>query len=308
MRFWNAATGQSVRVIPSNGSSVLALTVTAGIPRVVSGDEKGVVVVRDLATGQVKRGWKAHPSHVMSLAASPDGARLITGSLGDDHRVRIWDTATGTLLRTFQGHPDNLNDVAFSPDGSRIASVGEDRTIRVWDAMTGKPRFAVLAKDWFNVFSVAFSPEGQQLLVTGTSRGAVEIDADTGKVVRDYGGSDLALPTAIDYSLQGDRLAVGTVFGTIDLWDTATARLLLSIKAHRQSVDTVAFSPDGARLLSGGEDGTLSLWDLTSGKLLRSFGPPESGVPRLLFHRTAGSPFREAKPTRSDSGIRALAR
>ncbi|KAF8965913.1 quinon protein alcohol dehydrogenase-like superfamily [Flammula alnicola] len=72
----------------------------------------------------------------MSVAFSPDGTRIVSGS--KDQTVRVWDARTGdTVAGSFKGHTRSVNSVAFSPDGTRIVAGCQDRTIRVWDARTG---------------------------------------------------------------------------------------------------------------------------------------------------------------------------
>jgi WD40 repeat protein len=56
----------------------------------------------------------AHTFAVWSVAFSPDGSRVLSGS--SDNTLKLWDAATGTLLRTFEGHSDVVTSVAFSPD------------------------------------------------------------------------------------------------------------------------------------------------------------------------------------------------
>jgi len=70
-----------------------------------------------------------------SVAFSPDGVRIVSGSY--DKSVRVWDASTGAELKLLNGHTRAVNSVAFSPDGTRIVSGSDDKSVRVWDASTG---------------------------------------------------------------------------------------------------------------------------------------------------------------------------
>jgi WD40 repeat protein len=69
---------------------------------------------------------------VSSLAISPDGTRIVSGSL--DNTVKIWDSRSGQDLLTLKGHTNDVTGVAFSPDGSLIVSASDDKTVKVWYA------------------------------------------------------------------------------------------------------------------------------------------------------------------------------
>jgi WD40 repeat protein len=76
-----------------------------------------------------------HTASVRSVAFSPDGTTLASGSWDDT--IRLWDVNTGqTIGEPLQGHADWVRSVAFSPDGQTLASGSYDETVRLWDVAT----------------------------------------------------------------------------------------------------------------------------------------------------------------------------
>ncbi|MGB0389330.1 MAG: WD40 repeat domain-containing protein, partial [Ardenticatenaceae bacterium] len=71
-----------------------------------------------------------HTSSVESVAFSPDGQTLASGS--SDNRVRLWRVADGQLTSTLTGHTSWVESVTFSPDGRMLATGSSDGTIRLW--------------------------------------------------------------------------------------------------------------------------------------------------------------------------------
>src|SRR3954452_25347692 len=66
----------------------------------------------------------SHSNVVTSVAFSPDGLTLASGSW--DGTVKLWDVRDGRLKlrRTLGGEWDEVEAVAFAPDGSSIAGLG----------------------------------------------------------------------------------------------------------------------------------------------------------------------------------------
>ena len=77
-----------------------------------------------------------HSNCVFSVAISPDGKTLVSGS--SDKTIKIWRLDTGELLRTLTGHLEWVRAVAISPDGQTLVSGSGDHSIKIWDLATGQ--------------------------------------------------------------------------------------------------------------------------------------------------------------------------
>jgi WD40 repeat protein len=86
--------------------------------------------VWEAATGRELLTLSGHHHYVTSMAWSPDGERLATGSF--DRNAKVWDAATGRDLLTLKGHVSHVSSVAWSPDGKCLASAGRDGVVQVY--------------------------------------------------------------------------------------------------------------------------------------------------------------------------------
>jgi eukaryotic-like serine/threonine-protein kinase len=202
-----------------------------------------------------------HTENVNSVAFSPDGKRIASGS--SDNSVKVWETATGKEILTFKGHADRVWSVAFSPDGGRIASGSADHTVRVWNAATARV-LLTFSHQGAGFDSVGFSPDGKWI-ASSTGDETILWDASTGK----------ASPTPLAgshpaFSPDGKRLATAdSEGGTVRLWDVSGGREVLTLLSHLKFTTSMAFSPDGKSIVGAGYDGStrlIKLWNAASGK------------------------------------------
>jgi len=247
--------------------AILALSSLASFPS--SSPPPRIVAVFDNASAvSFKDPQHGHEAWVSSVAFSPDGSRIVSGS--DDLTLRLWDAATGAALgEPLRGHDEHVSSVAFSPDGTRIVSGSRDATLRLWDAATGAALGEPLRGHDEHVSSVAFSPDGSRI-VSGSDDLTLRLwDAATGAALGEpLRGHDEHV-SSVAFSPDGTRIVSGSDDGTLRLWNAATGTALGEpMRGHQGRVNSVAFSPDGSRIVSGGDDGTLRLWDAATGEPL----------------------------------------
>ena len=222
---------------------------------------------------------KGHTEAISSIAFSPDGQTLASGSLDDT--IRLWDVNTGKHLRTLAEHWDNVTSVAFSPDGQTLASGSEDRTIKLWDANTGNLR-RTFKGHTHAVSSIAFSPD-EQTLVSGSHDRTIKLwGTYSGRVRHTFQGhEDIILSVA--FSPSGRTLASGSEDQTVRLWHTQSGALLSTFIGHASRVNSVAFSFEGKVLASGSLDGTVRVWDARIAGPLHTFKGEAKEIRSVVF-------------------------
>jgi WD40 repeat protein len=225
--------------------------------------------------------WQAHTDTVHSLAFSPDGCTLATGSW--DGSLKLWDIESGSLLWA-NWFTDNIECLAFSPDGCTISSGGGDATVQLWDASTGAHRLTLSGHNG-PVFALAWSPDGSVLASGGVDRvirlwKLSETQSETSlRLLTGHSNWVLGLAFALD----GTKLASGSWDATVRLWDVENLSLLQTLIGHTERVRVLAWSPNGRLLASCGFDRTIWLWDSSQSSYRTGLHGHSAGVYYIAF-------------------------
>jgi WD40 repeat protein len=278
--------------------TLLALAIASILPAVLFGQE----------TSKPIRIFKGHTDKVTSVAVSPDGKQLISGS--DDKTIRVWDIEKPEAVQVLKDHQNYVLSVAFSGDGKRFLSAGggqwrgqtfateTDQFVRLWNTEEMKVLKKMPGHE-APIWSVAFAPDGKHALTGSggydTAGGkftpagfALKLwDLATGETVRDYKGHENWVRDAA-FHPQGKILVSGGWDKTVRVWDIEKDQATQILRDHKDNVEAIAISSDGKWLLSGGGrpvggDTAIRLWDLKEGKVVKRFAGHTRRVWKLTF-------------------------
>jgi len=205
--------------------------------------------------------------NIRSLAISPDGHRLAAG--GSDGKLRLWSLEnadeTGAEPLVWENGA-GVCSLGFDPGGQFLISGGTDRFARLWhlDRPGGEP--VRLDARTTRIHAAAFCPSGTYVAASRRSSVLLWDRSCLDKKPRTFNLLKERVRT-LAFSADGGRLAVGTVGGTIWVWDlshrTEAAGRPEILEGHEDVVRSLAFNPVTSLLASASDDATIRLWDLS---------------------------------------------
>ncbi|RQH18901.1 S-layer homology domain-containing protein [Okeania hirsuta] len=251
----------------SNQQTDSALSVTISFDGEILASSRGQdILLWNLQTGKLLDTLSSHQANVRSVAISPDGKTLASGS--GDGTVKLWDIPTGEMLVSFL-HSGVVTAVGFTADGRAVIGCSADRGMKSWDIYTGQ-----LLHRMNGTQPIAFGAGGLRMAASGGPRFIRLWNAEQGQLLK-----NLSIPNtnnnrgieAIAFSEDGQTIAHAMKGESkILVWDVESWKVRYTLEKHSQAIKAIAISPDGKILASSSEDGNINLWDLGTGKLLRS--------------------------------------
>ncbi|ODO06679.1 hypothetical protein I350_04037 [Cryptococcus amylolentus CBS 6273] len=148
VRVWNVSTGQQVERLKGHKDSVYSVAFSPDGKCLVSGSLDRTLRVWDLSAtkhevetvpagkesqknlGTCQSTLNGHKDYVLSVAISPDGQWVVSGS--KDRTIQFWHISTGQAQLMLQGHKNSVISIDLARSGGYLASGSGDTFAKIW--------------------------------------------------------------------------------------------------------------------------------------------------------------------------------
>jgi WD40 repeat protein len=229
------------------------LAISDGNPEVRHDVEfRSSVVLWDVATRTEVRKLEGHTSSIFTLAFSPDGKTLASGSM--DQTVKLWDVANGALRETIvPGETGTSLGIGIASEAAAKPAANQaDPRSGHW--FRWRDNSSLLPADVLPHGTAGNTDAGGETPGASTRPGAA------------HPARSRALVWSLAYSPDGRRLAIGQQGldekkSVLRIWDLAAKRDVIWM-ARPSGYRCVAFSRDGKGLASGTFDCVVEMYRL----------------------------------------------
>ena len=281
---------------PNGTAATVAAVSPDGKLLAVSGtvDGRPGILVRDLATGELKFSLTGHFDSITSLVFAADNRRLLSGSV--DKTARVWDLADMKFPEVFSfgGHAAAVTGVTFNSNATQAATCAADNTVHLWNTLTGEV-LQSFEGHTAAVVGIAMTPNNAQVITASADKTVRIWTAADGNVARTITAP--AEITRLAVSRNGARIGVSQPDNSVLLYNPADGALVQTLTGHSAAVAALAFSTDGTRLISADAKRAI-VWESASGRLLEIL-PVEQGISTAVY----GFTLSEVVLARVDTGI-----
>lgn len=222
--------------------------------------------------GQNLKELKGHKTRVYSIAFSPDGGLLASGSI--DGTIILWDTKSWGIHRKIKIRA--VSALAFSIDGTMLAVASYDDIAKrfpivILDTNTWKVSKTIAGHKSI-VMSLAFS-SNNLTIASGSGDNTIKLwNIKSNKMTRHFKGHPDEI-MSLEYSPDGKILASCGDANTIKLWNTKTGKC---IRTHNVSHPCIAFLPD-SHAYAIGSNATVDIMNTKTGRLIQQYKQPNYG-------------------------------
>lgn len=226
VKIWNRPSQVAIRTV--NTDYILSVVFVPGDRHVLAGLKSGVLLIIDIAAGDILEEIPAHSTELWSVSLLPDLRGCVTG--GADKTVKFWQ---------FELVPDEKSE-----SKAKVLSLIHQKTLKLEDT----------------VLCVKLSPNGKFIAVALMDSTVKMFFVDTFKFYLSLYGHKLPV-LCLDISSDSSLIATGSSDRNVKIWGMDFGDCHKSIFAHDDSVTGLQFVAKTHYFFTCGKDGKLKQWN-----------------------------------------------
>jgi WD40 repeat protein len=206
---------------------------------------------------------KGHSKYIWSLACLGTSCNIMSAS--EDGSIRQWIRDEEPVGEPWRSNGAEVVSMAVCPDESMVVSGSADGGLRLWNVKGS----SVVGYPWEgHSASVKCLDWSHDEIASGSEDGTIRRwNPNIGREIAPPIETGHGWVYAIKYSPRGDKFASCGYDGVIRVWSKA-GEMLIEIKGHDNSVNSLCWSKNGAYIFSGSGDYTIRKWQSIDGKEL----------------------------------------
>ncbi|KAK2969699.1 hypothetical protein RJ640_004205 [Escallonia rubra] len=234
---------------------------------VTASSSDATIAVHDaLAPSNSPQILRNHRDGVTALALSPNSTCLASGSI--DRSVKLYKFPGGEFQTNITRFTLPIRTLAFNKSGTMLAAAGDDEGIKLINTIDGTIA-RVLKGHRGSVTGLAFDPNSEYLASIDSIGTVIYWELQSGRTVHTLKGvspdtnSDLSVLNTLNWSPDGETLAVPGLKNDVVMYDRDTAEKLFALRGdHAQPVCFLSWSPNGKYMATSSLDRQILIWDV----------------------------------------------
>ncbi|MBX3080457.1 MAG: PD40 domain-containing protein [Anaerolineae bacterium] len=218
------------------------------------------------------------------------GERVVTWSpdaqsiwVAMDGQVLEWDPQSQKLI-TVIDKSNKISSIDWSPDSQKLVTGTTNKSVQIWNA-SDRILLQTLAGHTTAVRVVTWNPQKLTEVASGDDSGDVKI-WDIGRSVALHSiDSDARLITALAWSPDGRKIAIGDSNGIVKVFDVRSGQITFSTTQSKVGfIVDIAWNPANESVIAVAYSTSVYLWDIDSNTLLKTLNLGDRAVTSLSWN------------------------
>ncbi|MCU7940172.1 MAG: protein kinase [gamma proteobacterium symbiont of Bathyaustriella thionipta] len=209
--------GQQLSLFCHHIGDVLAMTITADGDFVLSSDDKGMLLLWRIFTGELMADYSGKSGAVTTISVTPNGRFALTGHL-NNNTISMWDLTTGEIISVFEEHKHIVTSITVTTNGRYFISASADASLRLWNIGDSRKKpLHVMQGHTKRVNQIAVDYQNKIVISSSDDKTVKIWDIITGQCLHTFEDAKAKYTSAV-ISMNGQYALSGDSNGKIITW------------------------------------------------------------------------------------------